>query len=156
MGGLSPWLQVPPETGYTSNLEWGKAPMWPAREKIIIPCSQGRKTDLEFCNKVKLLTSCVSKILRINLLYYRLNHEFQLSLCMIKLKERSNIEILVGLSLYNLAKLDGALLNSACKWNLKQLKQNWQYVNISHGCTYYLKKWDSCAEVCTAIWVRWC
>lgn len=62
--------------------------MWPAREKIVIPCSQGRKTDLEFWNKVRLLTYCVSTVLQINLLYYRLNPEFQLSLCMIKLKER--------------------------------------------------------------------
>lgn len=113
--------------------------MWPAREKIVIPCSQGRKTYLEFCNKGRLLTYCVSKVLRINLLYYRLNPEFQLSYCKIKLKERSNIETQVGLSIYNLAKLAGAL-NFACKWNLKQLKQNWQYVNISHYCTYYLKK----------------
>lgn len=66
--------------------------MWPTREKIVIPCSQGRKTYLEFCNKVGLLTYCVSKVLRINLLYYRLNPEFQFSHCMIKLKERSNIE----------------------------------------------------------------
>lgn len=36
----------------------GKEPMWPTREEIVISYSQGKKTDLEFCNEVGVPTYC--------------------------------------------------------------------------------------------------